>query len=98
MRSRWAADENVVNLPWGACPFLLKFFVSTSFFHGLNLPFQESGTRWSAELEQQLCYEVKTFLLAGHETSAAMLCWSVFELSQSQEYMNKVGIAGEGPS
>ena len=53
-------------------------------------PGQETGTRWDADLEQQLCYEVKTFLLAGHETSAAMLCWSVFELTQSQEYMNKV--------
>ena len=54
------------------------------------IPMQETGTKWDADLERQLCYEVKTFLLAGHETSAAMLCWSVFELSQNQEHMNKV--------
>jgi len=36
---------------------------------------------WDNALEMQLCYEIKTFLLAGHETSAAMLTWSCFELS-----------------
>lgn len=50
-----------------------------------------AGTKWDVALETQLCYEIKTFLLAGHETSAAMLTWSVFELSQSKEYMRKVG-------
>ena len=39
----------------------------------------------------QLCYELKTFLLAGHETSAAMLCWSLYELSQNAEALAKVG-------
>ena len=43
---------------------------------------QESGEKWSSASEVQLCFEVKTFLLAGHETSAAMLCWSLYELSQ----------------
>ena len=51
---------------------------------------EETGVEWNSALETQLCYEVKTFLLAGHETSAAMLCWSVFELSQSKECMQKV--------
>lgn len=51
---------------------------------------QESGEKWTAASEVQLCYEIKTFLLAGHETSAAMLCWSLFELSQSPEALQKV--------
>lgn len=46
---------------------------------------EESGATWNEALEMQLCYEVKTFLLAGHETSAAMLTWSIFELSQNPE-------------
>lgn len=46
----------------------------------------------------QLCYEIKTFLLAGHETSAAMLCWTMYELSQSKEALEKVcvGVGGTG--
>lgn len=51
---------------------------------------QKAGTPWDAELEQQLCYEVKTFLLAGHETSAAMLTWSFFELSQHHDMLARV--------
>jgi len=51
---------------------------------------QEDGTAWSAALETQLCYEIKTFLLAGHETSAAMLTWSLFELSRSAAGRAKV--------
>ena len=41
-------------------------------------------------LEQQLCYEIKTFLLAGHETSAAMLSWSLYELTQHPDALAKV--------
>lgn len=52
---------------------------------------QDSGEPWSPESEVQLCYEIKTFLLAGHETSAAMLCWSLFELSQNAEALAAVG-------
>lgn len=44
-----------------------------------------ADAKWDAALETQLCYEVKTFLLAGHETSAAMLTWSTFELSTAPE-------------
>lgn len=39
-----------------------------------------AGERWSAALQTQLCYELKTFLLAGHETSAAMLTYTLLEL------------------
>jgi hypothetical protein len=51
---------------------------------------QTAGTKWDASIETQLCYELKTFLLAGHETSAAMLTWSVYELSQNGEARDKV--------
>lgn len=43
----------------------------------------ESMDEWGPDAERQLCYEVKTFVLAGHETSAAMLTWSVFELART---------------
>jgi cytochrome P450 len=33
---------------------------------------------------------MKTFLLAGHETSAAMLMWSVYELSRHPQQRDKV--------
>lgn len=51
---------------------------------------EDSDTSWSSALEQQLCYEIKTFLLAGHETSASMLCWSLFELTQHKDMMAHV--------
>lgn len=51
---------------------------------------QAAGTKWDTSLEEQLCYEIKTFLLAGHETSAAMLTWSTYELSQSSEARQRV--------
>jgi len=36
---------------------------------------------WCPEVVAQLRDEVKTFILAGHETSASMLAWTVYELS-----------------
>jgi hypothetical protein len=57
-----------------------------------------TGAKWDTGLEAQLCYEIKTFLLAGHETSAAMLTWSVYELSQSNEITQKVGAMSAGNS
>lgn len=38
-----------------------------------------AGEAWSSGLEAQLCYELKTFLLAGHETSASMLTLTLLE-------------------
>eukprot|EP00668_Euglena_longa_P000649 GGOE01000788.1.p1 GENE.GGOE01000788.1~~GGOE01000788.1.p1 ORF type:complete len:517 (+),score=177.43 GGOE01000788.1:30-1580(+) len=48
------------------------------------------GEEWGPAVEEQLCYDFKTFLLAGHETSAAMLCWAVFECSRNPEVLEKV--------
>lgn len=45
-------------------------------------------------MEVQLCYEIKTFLLAGHETSAAMLTWSVLEMSRIPKVLE--GVRAEG--
>ncbi len=36
---------------------------------------------WSSDVVAQLRDEIKTFILAGHETSASMLAWSLYELS-----------------
>lgn len=51
---------------------------------------ESSGARWSTAIETQLCFELKTFLLAGHETSAAMLTWSTFELARNPAALAKV--------
>ena len=49
-----------------------------------------AGEAWSGALEKQLCYEIKTFLLAGHETSAAMLTFSLVELLHNNNIRAKV--------
>ena len=44
---------------------------------------------YGAQVEEQMCYEIKTFLLAGHETSAAMLIWTTWELVNNEDKMAK---------
>ena len=38
---------------------------------------------------RQLRDEIKTFMLAGHETSAAMMTWATYELSRRPDIMEK---------
>ena len=47
-------------------------------------------SEYGAAVEKQLCFEIKTFLLAGHETSAAMLTWTMYELSRNGTAMGRV--------
>jgi cytochrome P450 len=46
---------------------------------------RRAGEGWSRKLERQLCYELKTFLLAGHETSASMLTLTLLEVLSAPE-------------
>lgn len=34
--------------------------------------------------------QIKTFILAGHETSASMLTWALYEIIQNPKYMSRV--------
>lgn len=45
---------------------------------------------WDIEHINQVRDEIKTFILAGHETSASMLTWSLYELTLNQNCMNKL--------
>lgn len=44
---------------------------------------------WGLETIRQIRDEVKTFILAGHETSASMLTWTLFELTCNPILMMK---------
>eukprot|EP01041_Mallomonas_annulata_P012731 gene12731-26816_t len=44
---------------------------------------------WDQKFINQIRDEVKTFILAGHETSASMLTWTLYELTQNSEYMQR---------
>ncbi len=45
---------------------------------------------WGPEAIRQVRDEVKTFILAGHETSASMLAWTLYELTNNPECLEKV--------
>ena len=45
---------------------------------------------WSPATVAQVRDEVKTFILAGHETSASMLAWTLYELQNHPECLKKV--------
>ncbi|CEG01432.1 Cytochrome P450, E-class, group I [Ostreococcus tauri] len=44
---------------------------------------------YGSDVEEQMCFEIKTFLLAGHETSAAMLVWTIYELVKNEDKMTE---------
>jgi beta-ring hydroxylase len=45
---------------------------------------------WSRALEGLICDELKTMLFAGHDTSSAMLTWTVHALSRAPELLAQV--------
>eukprot|EP00049_Salpingoeca_infusionum_P000259 m.38465 g.38465 ORF g.38465 m.38465 type:complete len:530 (+) comp10204_c0_seq2:165-1754(+) len=45
---------------------------------------------WSEATVLQLRDEIKTFILAGHETSASMMTWFIYLMSQHPEVKNKI--------
>ena len=49
-----------------------------------------SDDDWTDDALRQVCDEVKTFILAGHETSASMLAWSLYELSKNPDLLVKL--------
>jgi len=53
---------------------------------------QDNTAKWDQETIIQFRDELKTFVLAGHETSAAMLAWTLYELSlpANVKYLERV--------
>ena len=68
----------------------LKVGPSTAKHKDILWRVQKQNDVLKAETLEQMCYELKTFLLAGHETSAAMLAWAIYELLRHPECLAKV--------
>jgi cytochrome P450 len=49
-----------------------------------------SDESWDKETIMQARDEIKTFVLAGHETSASMLTWTLYELFMNPQYLRRV--------
>lgn len=56
----------------------------------LDKVLQAAEVEWTDESLMQVCDEVKTFILAGHETSASMLAWTLYELTQNSSLADKL--------
>ncbi len=53
---------------------------------------ENPGKSLSSADVRQLRDEFKTFMLAGHETSAAMMAWAFYELMNNNDLMRKVSL------
>lgn len=45
---------------------------------------------WNDSVISQLRDEIKTFLFAGHETSSTMMTWTLYQLTQNPNYLDRV--------
>lgn len=63
---------------------------ATRKFDILDRVLDHLGEEWSLDVEKQLTYELKTFVLAGHETSSAMLTWALYQLAYDPDKLQKV--------
>jgi len=50
----------------------------------------ENVQEWNSDSVRQLRDEIKTFLFAGHETSSAMMTWTMYELNRNPDYLKRV--------
>jgi cytochrome P450 len=48
------------------------------------------STEWNDLTRNQVRDEVKTFILAGHETSASMLAWTLYEVTMNENYLTRL--------
>lgn len=85
VRTRWDMRQKAVNSGQEpACVDILDRILS-----GVD------PASWSETTVTQLRDEIKTFILAGHETSASMLTWSVYELTQNPQVLAKTLAEGK---